>query len=123
LAHDKTDSLKDIGREIAEVLKENNPSKVMIIASSDMTHYEPQDVAQKKDSRALEAITALDEDLLSEDVKNLRISMCGLAPVVTMLSAIKKLGAHRAQVVNYQTSAEVTKDTSSVVGYAGVLFF
>ena len=122
LAHDTTEKLKEIGKEIARALKTNAQEKTLIIASSDMTHYEPLDAAQKKDSRALEAISALDGDALSKVVHDLRISMCGVAPVIAMLAAVKDLGGTGGRIVKYLTSAEATKDTSSVVGYAGMLF-
>ena len=64
----------------------------------------------------------LDEDKLMEEVNKMNISMCGWAPVIVMLSASKLLGAKTGKLIQYQTSAEVTKDTASVVGYAGIIF-
>jgi len=86
-----------------------------------MTHYEPQEQAAKKDARAIEAILELDEDRLFERIAELRISMCGYAPVIAMISAAKKLGATKAELIKYQTSGDATGDRSSVVGYAGII--
>lgn len=113
---------REIGLSIARaIVKLNLKESVTIIASSDMTHYEPQESAKKKDSIAIEAILALDEDRLVEEVSRLDISMCGCGPTVIMLSAVKKLGAKSARLVRYQTSGDTTGDYSSVVGYAGIL--
>ena len=111
---------KEIGKELAKAIKDLNKG-VVIIASSDMTHYEPQESAQWKDTQAIEAILDLDEDELLRRVDELRISMCGYAPAVSLISAAKELGAKRAELVRYQTSGDITGDYSSVVGYAGII--
>lgn len=119
---DEFSVLKEIGKEIAEAIKTSNMAdSTMIVASSDMTHYEPQGEAQKKDREAIDSILKLDEDRLLERVLNLNISMCGYAPVAVMLTAAKILGANRALLVKYQTSGDVTGDRDSVVGYAGIV--
>jgi AmmeMemoRadiSam system protein B/AmmeMemoRadiSam system protein A len=111
---------KEIGRKIAMAIKALN-KEVVIIASSDMTHYEPRDSAQVKDSQAMEAILALDDDELIKRVKELNISMCGYAPVMSLIVAARELGARAAEVVKYQTSGDTSGDYSSVVGYAGII--
>ncbi len=111
---------KEIGREIAKAIKDSN-KEVVIIASSDMTHYEPQESAKKKDSQAIEAILGLNEDELLKRVRELDISMCGYAPAVSLISAAKELGTTGAELVKYQTSGDTSGDYSSVVGYAGII--
>lgn len=86
-----------------------------------MTHYEPHEVARKKDRQAIEAILDLNEDELLRRVDELGISMCGYAPVVILIAAAKELGAKKAELVKYQTSGDTSGDYSSVVGYAGIL--
>jgi len=120
LAHTTGAIYKEIGREIAQAIKDLNREAV-IIASSDMTHYEPQETAQRKDNQAIEAMLDLNEDELLKRVDKLNISMCGYAPVVSLISAAKQLGATGAELVRYQTSGDTTGDYSSVVGYAGIL--
>lgn len=121
---DDTEALKKIGQDLANTIKESNLSgSTMFIASSDMTHYEPQISAEQKDKQAIEAILELNEDKLMDKIKGLGISMCGYAPVVVMLKAAKILGATSAALIKYQTSAEVTRDKTSVVGYAGITIY
>lgn len=113
---------KEIGAEIANTIKDLNLMKsVLIIASSDMTHYETQKSAEKKDKEAIQAILELDEDKLWERIHKFNISMCGYAPAIVMLAASKLLGAKKGELIDYQTSSDVTGDYSSVVGYAGII--
>ncbi|MBU2599611.1 MEMO1 family protein [bacterium] len=114
------EELKQLGKEIAWIVKDS-PKKVVIIASSDMTHYESQNIVSKKDSKAIEAILDLNEDELMEKIKKYNISMCGYAPTVIMLKATKELGAKKAILVKYTTSAEASGDYNHVVGYAGIM--
>lgn len=117
-------ALKELGEELAGAIKGNAlENSVTLIASSDLTHYEEQKSAQMKDSMAIEAIVALDEDKLARAVKKFDISMCGFAPVAVLLKAAKLLGARKGELVKYQTSGDTTKDTSSVVGYAGITIY
>ena len=109
-----------IGEEIAETLLRQKKG-VLLIASSDMTHYESEKAAQEKDDYALEAILKLDEEELLKRVRERNISMCGVAPVVVMITAVKRLGAKEAELVKYQTSGAVSGDLAQVVGYAGVI--
>jgi hypothetical protein len=111
---------KEIGKEIAKAVKESG-KKVVMIASSDMTHYESQESAKKKDTKAIEAILDLNEDELLKRVDEFNISMCGYAPAVSVIVAAKELGATGAELVKYQTSGDTTGDYSAVVGYAGII--
>jgi len=111
---------KQIGKEIARAIKDLN-REVVIIASSDMTHYEPQESAEKKDNQAIAAILELNEDKLLARIEELDITMCGYAPTVSLISAAKELGAKEAELIRYQTSGDTTGDYSSVVGYAGII--
>ncbi len=120
LAYASGDVYQEIGREIAKAIKELNRETV-IIASSDMTHYESAESAREKDAQAIEAILALDEAELLKRVRELDITMCGYAPAVSLISAAKELGATGAELVKYQTSGDVSGDYSAVVGYAGVI--
>jgi hypothetical protein len=120
LSHSTGATYKEIGKGIAEAIKRSK-KKAVIIASSDMTHYEPQQSASRKDAKAIEAILELNEDELLRRVEELNISMCGYAPTVSLISAAKELGAKEAELVKYQTSGDITGDYSSVVGYAGMI--
>lgn len=116
------DTYKKIGISLAKTIKELMLEKdTAIIASSDMTHYEPQEKARSQDSKAIEAILNLDEDALVERIEKSDISMCGFAPAAIMIAASKALGAKRARLIKYQTSGDASGDYSSVVGYAGII--
>jgi len=114
------DVLKEFGRGLAQAIKAHT-NKVLVVASSDMTHQEPQEIAKQKDQLAIDRMLALDEDGLYETVRRRHISMCGIFPAVSMLACAKALGATSAELVLYQTSGDAIGDYSSVVGYAGVL--
>ncbi|MDD4953621.1 MAG: AmmeMemoRadiSam system protein B [Candidatus Omnitrophica bacterium] len=114
--------LKEIGREIALVLSQaEKKGSYLLIASSDMTHYERQEEAERKDKLAIQAILELDADKLAANIHKFQISMCGYAPVVVMIEAAKSLGAKKGRLVRYETSGDVTGDKTSVVGYAGII--
>lgn len=110
----------EIGLIIAKTIRESG-QEVLIVASSDMTHYEDQASAENKDRYALDAIKALNERLLAKRIEERNISMCGYAAVMISLIASKHLGAATAEVVEYRTSGEVSGDYGQVVGYAGVI--
>ncbi len=117
-------ALKRVGEEIAEVIKDTgSEGSTLIIASSDMTHYETQAQAQEKDKEAIQAILDLDEDKLMAKIRQLSISMCGYAPVIVMIKIAKILGAKSAELIKYQTSGDVSGDKDSVVGYAGITIY
>jgi AmmeMemoRadiSam system protein B len=115
---------QEVGRAIAHTIEEAKlKDSSLIIASSDMTHYEAQKSAKEKDTLAIEAILELDEMKLWQNVHKFDISMCGYAPAIIMLTAAKILGAKKASLIQYQTSGDVTGDFSSVVGYAGITVY
>lgn len=113
---------KDIARSIAASIK-GSKERVLIIASSDMSHYEPQEQANEKDHRAIEAMLALDDEELIKRVEQYDISMCGYIPAAIAVLASKLLGATRAKLASYCTSADASGDYSSVVGYAGIAIY
>jgi len=124
LGTDRFQAFEDLGRALAGVVAEAEAVQagpVLIVASSDMNHYESDEITRKKDARAIERILALDPRGLYDVVRREQISMCGYGPAVTMLVAAKQLGATRAEVVSYATSAEVSGDYDRVVGYAGIV--
>ena len=92
----------------------------LLIASSDMSHYEPDGVARKKDGQAIDRILALDPEGLFRVVRSERISMCGVIPATVVLFASLALGAGSARLIKYSTSGDVSGDRGQVVGYAGL---
>jgi MEMO1 family protein len=114
------DILEQLGKAIAEVVAAQQ-EPVLMIASSDMNHYESDAVTRVKDHRAIERILTLDPRGLHEVVTQQDISMCGFGPAVAMLIAARQLGAKSAELVKYATSGDVSGDRDMVVGYAGVV--
>lgn len=94
---------------------------VLLVASSDMTHYESREAATQKDREVLKRIEQLNPRGVYDIVHSRRISMCGVIPVTVAMIAAKSLGAQTAQIVKYTDSGVVSGDTDQVVGYAGVI--
>ena len=120
LGHAKAADYVEIGAGIAAVLRKLGKQAVIVV-SSDMNHYESQEVTNDKDNLAIEAVLALDEDELISRVTKENITMCGIAPAVSMITAVKKLGAVSAELVMHATSGDTTGEYDAVVGYAGVI--
>ena len=110
----------EIGNSLAKAIKDIE-KKVLIVASTDMTHYESHQTAKQKDQMAIDKILELDAEGLYETVRSNRISMCGVIPTVTMLITCKQLGANQANLIKYMTSGDTSGDYSQVVGYAGII--
>ncbi len=112
----------DLGHALAETIKQcGGVSKVMMLGSSDMTHYESHESATRKDRIALDEIEKMDYVGLQEKLTANRITMCGDAGVSVMIAAARELGADHAETVMYRTSGDACGDYSSVVGYAAVI--
>jgi|SRR5580704_868728 AmmeMemoRadiSam system protein B len=114
------EALEQLGDAIADVIAAHN-HPVLIVASSDMNHYESDAITRVKDHTAIEPILALDARALYDVVNQQNISMCGFGPAVAMLTAARKLGATAAELVKYATSGDVSGDRDLVVGYAGII--
>jgi MEMO1 family protein len=114
------DVLEELGEAIADVIAARN-GHVLIVASSDMNHYESDAITRVKDHSAIEAILRLDARALYDVVTRQHISMCGFGPAIAMLTAANKLGATSAELVKYATSGDVSGDRDMVVGYAGIV--
>ena len=114
------ESLEQLGVALATVIG-SWKQPVLIVASSDMNHYESDAVTRVKDQSAIDAILRLDAAALYDVVTRQHVSMCGFGPAVAMLTAAKKLGATSARLVKYATSGEISGDLETVVGYAGIV--
>ncbi|MCF8719590.1 AmmeMemoRadiSam system protein B [Nitrospina gracilis] len=109
-----------VGHALARAIEEGG-EPVLVVASSDMTHYETHESASRKDRRAIDQILKLDAEGLHTTVHDQHITMCGVNPVTVMLTAVRDLGAKQAVLSRYMTSGEVSGDMDHVVGYAGVI--
>lgn len=114
------EALSQLGEAIADVIAIHS-DPVLIVASSDMNHYESDAVTRIKDHSAIEPMLALDARGLYDVVTQQHVSMCGFGPAVAMLTAAKKLGAKTSELVKYATSGDISGDLDTVVGYAGIV--
>ena len=121
LGTSRLETLHQLGHAIAEVVRQAGEAALVVI-SSDMTHYEPAEVAARKDHLAVEAMEAMDAEGLHQVVVREEISMCGFAPAVAGLAAAREMGARSGRLVRYAHSGVVSGDNTSVVGYAGMVF-
>jgi MEMO1 family protein len=112
--------LEVLGHAVAAALK-RQAAPVLIVASSDMNHYENDAVTRAKDHNAIGRILELDPRGLYDVVVKEDISMCGFGAAVVMLTAAKDLGASQAELIRYATSGDVSGDHDTVVGYAGIV--
>ena len=117
--HISFEELEDLGKALARGVKDFSQD-VLIVASTDMSHYVDQSVAKEKDFLAIERILDLDARGLHDIVEQENISMCGFQPTTSAVVASKELGAEKASLIKYQTSGDRTGDYSEVVGYAGI---
>jgi len=115
------ESLVRVGEGIARVLG-GTKDEVLLLTTSDLNHYEDDATTRVKDHKAIDRLLAFDARGLYDTCRNQEISMCGLGPAVSMLTALHALGAKNAELVKYATSADVSGDRSQVVGYAGMIF-
>lgn len=112
---------QELGHAIAETagrLKRD----VVVIASTDFTHYQPHEVAKAQDEKVLEFIASLDEEGMVREIQKSNVTMCGYGPVAATITASKAMGAHVADILKYATSGEASGDYSSVVGYGSAVF-
>lgn len=112
--------LEQLGNAVADVLQQQ-AEPVLMVASSDMNHYENDRITREKDRIAVEQMLGMDARGLFDVVMREEISMCGIGPTVVMLTAAKRMGARSSELLRYATSGDVSGDRETVVGYAGVV--
>jgi AmmeMemoRadiSam system protein B len=112
--------LKEIGRALAQCVRDFG-KPVLLVASTDLNHYEDQESSHRKDKLVLDAIVNLAPDALMDRVIDAEVSMCGVAATYIVLWAALGLGAKRAEILEYRTSGDVSGDFARVVGYGGVV--
>ncbi len=114
-------ALGRLGEALAAILARREPRPLLLV-SSDMTHYEPAEVARAKDLPVLERLAACDPEGVLAEVARRGVTMCGVAPAVAALHALRLLGCTGGELVCYTHSGEVTGDDREVVAYAGMIF-
>ena len=118
IAHDDKSiaQLRAFGKALATV-----PGEFLVVASTDLNHYEDQKTTVEKDEAVIRAIEALDEAALIEAVRSREVSMCGFAPTVATIAYARAKGAAKATTVAHATSGDVSGDYDRVVGYVGMV--
>ena len=119
LVNQSKEIAKDVGSTIAKIAKKKN---VMIIGSSDFTHYEPNEFAHEQDLALIEPILEMDVDKFYDVLQKRKVTACGYGAIASTIIACKELGATKGELLKYATSGDVTGDTSSVVGYGSIVF-
>lgn len=109
----------DAIREVSSALKSVASENMIVIASSDFTHYEPDSVARDIDKRAIEPIKTLNVAEFLERAKG--TSICGFGPIAVALEYAKFKGASQGELLKYATSGDTSGDRRAVVGYAGIV--
>ncbi|MCZ7381094.1 MAG: MEMO1 family protein [Candidatus Methanoperedens sp.] len=110
----------DVGMELAEAVRKVN-KRIVIIASSDFTHYKPDKMARENDAYYISSILEFDIPGFYRKLYERSASVCGYGPIAAMLTATKNLGAKKASLLKYSTSGDTTGDLAAVVGYAGIV--
>ena len=120
LAADRFALLEELGHAVSKVVMAQS-ERVLVIASTDMNHYESDALTRAKDETAIAQIVRLDPRGLYDTVRAEGITMCGYAATTAMLVAMRDLGAESAELVRYATSGDITGEHDEVVGYAGLI--
>lgn len=110
---------KKLGTDIYESIKDRN---LIPIASSDLTHYEANNLAYEKDKLLISAILSLDIEKFYSVLISFNVTACGYGPIATVMEISKRMGATKGKLLKYATSGDIAGDNKSVVGYSSILF-
>jgi len=124
LAFQDKATARDIGKGLAELLKDavDGERSAVLIASSDLTHYEPASQAREKDTVLLKHVKALDMHAFYTALERRNITACGFGAIASVMEACRLLGFEKGRLNSYATSGDVTGDNDAVVGYPSVTF-
>ena len=119
LSFQDVETARELGRGLSKMLKGRD---VILIASSDLTHYEPAEVAREKDMALLKTVQALDIEAFFDVLEQKRVTACGYGAIATVMEASRLLGFRRGELLKYANSGDTTGDYAAVVGYPSVSF-
>ena len=118
------DQSKEIVYALAEVLAEVLKNKnVLLVASSDLSHYFSHEVANSLDSRVEKFINDFNDEGLMDELEEEKVQACGGGPIVTVMKTSKLLGATKSKVLYRNDSSEASGDKHQVVGYLSAVFY
>jgi AmmeMemoRadiSam system protein B len=110
---------EEVARALADILAHK---KVVLVASSDLTHYESAEVAIAKDKPLLQKVAKMDVDGFYSTLEELQVTACGFGAIATVMRTAMALGLRKGELLKYATSGDTTGDNLQVVGYAAVRF-
>jgi MEMO1 family protein len=119
LAFQDPETTEGLAGALAEVI---DGRKTVLVASSDLTHYEPAETARSKDTKLLERVTGMDVDGFYSTLEELQVTACGFGAIATVMGTARSLGLRRGELLKYATSGDTTGDNLQVVGYAAARF-
>lgn len=114
------DSCKVVGKVIANLIKKRK-EKWVVLASSDFSHYIPQEIARETDRSLIKSIEKLNENEFYSKLSLKNATVCGYGPIIVGMVAAKELGAKKGKLLKYATSGDITEEFNSVVGYASII--
>ncbi len=120
ISYQEVNTCINLGKSIYEIIEKLNRNCV-IVASTDLTHYETAESAKTKDTKVLNDIEAMDIEQLVSDINTYNISMCGYGPVITGITYSKLSNALSSTILDYRNSGDVQKEYDSVVGYGSAI--
>jgi hypothetical protein len=115
------DALKEFGAALARAVASLG-TETLVVASSDLNHYEREDTTYAKDEVAINAMLTLDPDVLRNAVAREGVSMCGFAPAAAAMAYTRARGGEGGRLILHATSGDASGDRERVVGYAGIVF-
>ncbi len=110
-----------VGKALAETIAD--PERILVVASSDFSHYVSHDEALRRDMPVIEKILNLDVDGFYQEIRNRKASLCGYGPIAAAMTFAKEIGYKSSRLLKYATSGDITGDRSAVVGYASIIFY
>jgi len=120
IGQQNSQNIKELGKSIGNLFKNEN---ILIIASTDLSHYHPYNIAVSLDKEVEKLIGNFDSENLMLKFISRNAEMCGGGPVISAMIASKILGADKSKILNYRNSGDVTGDRSAVVGYISAAFY
>jgi len=111
---------RTLSRAIIETVGDKS---VLVIASSDFSHYHGYDRAVEMDSAALGYIETMNQEGFLRGIESGRCEACGAGPIIVTMMVARAMGADKGKIIEYMNSGDITGDKSGVVGYAAVVFY
>jgi MEMO1 family protein len=113
------DTAKGLAAALSKVVRDK---RAVLVASSDLTHYEPAEVARKKDTALIHRVLEMDLDGFYSTLDRLGVTACGFGAIATVMETARSLGLSKAELLKYASSGDTSGDNLQVVGYGALRF-